>query len=137
VDGGGRLEALDRPPPRRRWANGADKARTELRDRQLLEAMHANPTASASGLAHILGDASRSAIVGRWRRLSAQGLLAKDRRGRWRVADRERPAVEPDEVSEFEAPERPPLPASDSRWVRHIDFYTVWNPGLFSWSRFG
>jgi hypothetical protein len=78
------LSLADRHPPRR-WANGADKALVAARDRQLLETMRANPTASASVLAAILG-VGIGCITSRWQRLAAQGLLVKDKRGiggRW------------------------------------------------------
>jgi hypothetical protein len=89
MDGALPCDAIDRPPSPSWHGNGADKALTTSRDRQLLEAMLANPTASASVLADLLG-VGKGSIVGRWRRLSAQGRLIKDRRGhfggRWSCA---------------------------------------------------
>ena len=78
--------------PCRTYRNGCDKARTAADDRQLLETMRANPAASASVLAGIVG-VGIGLIAGRWRRLAARGLLVKDRRGHWRAVERERPII--------------------------------------------
>jgi MarR family len=127
----------------RRWSNGADKALTASCDRQLLAAVRANPTASASELARLL-EIGKGSITGRWRRLSARGLLVKDRRGHWRAVERERPpskAVDDDkEVSEFETRRSTSLYAYNPRiWLNHVNYFydLVFNPSPFACRRYG
>jgi hypothetical protein len=62
---------LDRPPPRRYRPDSEFRRGVEFRDRAFLEAMAANPEASAEALAIIL-KTSKSAITGRWYRLGAR-----------------------------------------------------------------
>lgn len=100
---------------------------------RLLEAMKANPGASASALAGVL-EISKNAIAARWNRLGREGVLIKCADGRWRLPS----SAEPDEeASEFEAVERsPPVPAFDpSRWVQHVDRFLRTETGLFDCRR--
>jgi len=141
MDGG--LLVVDRPP--RRWANGADKALVAARDRQLIETMRANPTASASVLAGLIGVGIGS-ITGRWRRLAARGPIVKDRRGHWRAVEL-RPSDaavridgDEDEVPEFETPRATPLFFYDANtWVNHINYFVdlVFNPSPFACRKYG
>jgi hypothetical protein len=108
MDGAAPCDTLNRPPPRRYRPDSAFRAQVELRNRQLIEAMQSNPSASADALAAVL-KISKSALGGRWRRLGREGLLIHCRDGRWRLPtpeERLKTDVAETETSEFEIPER-------------------------------
>jgi hypothetical protein len=71
-----------------------------LDDERLLSAMRIIPGGSAAEIAALIG-VSRSSVSGRWHRHGRCGVLEKDSRGHWRLAERERQSDDED-VSEFE-----------------------------------
>jgi hypothetical protein len=134
---------VGRPPSPAWHGNGANKALMATRNHELIEAMRAHPAASAGALAALLGVGIGS-IAGRRQRLAARGLLIKDRRGHWRVAEpaRSSDSVDgADDISEFETPERqaPLLVFDRRRWVWPIDFYVdlVFNSSPFACRKYG
>jgi|ERR1700677_1950969 len=81
----------------------------------------------------------------RWQRLGRQGPICKDRRGHWRVVEREQGSdtnlARDDGVSEFEPAERPTrvFAFDRTRWIWPIDYYAepAFNPSPFACSRYG
>ena len=137
--GAAQCDILDCPPPRRYRPDSAHRREIDQRNREFLEAMRVNPAASAAELAAVL-KISKSALVGRQRRLGREGALVQCRDGRWRLpTSDDRLIDEIEERSEFEVAERSPsVPAFDpTRWVQHVDFYLVWNSGPFACRRYG
>jgi hypothetical protein len=128
MDGAAQCDILDCPPPRRYRPDSGHRREIDQRNREFLEAMRVNPAASAAELAAVL-KISKSALVGRQRRLGREGALVQCRDGRWRLpTSDDRLIDEIEERSEFEVAERSPsVPAFDpTRWVQHVDFYLVW-----------
>jgi hypothetical protein len=104
---------------------------------QLMAMMRANPGASASTLAGLLG-LGVGAVCGRWSRLGKAGLLVKCANGRWRLPTPDDHLIdEIEEASEFETIERA-RPAYDrTRWVQPINYFVRIETGFFDCRRFG